>query len=117
MKKEDQIPKIDKEKVKKVKKESTFCKAWKKMIYLPDGQFSITRITMILLIIFSLLVGLIGLILSVFTKIKIDPQVYDYAIKLSGGGIIQYIGTKIKDSYDQKTAVKEKEVDKTIPKV
>lgn len=87
--------------------------AFKKLIYLPNGEFSMTRILMILTIGQALITGLIGISCAIFTTIKIPTDVYDFSIKLAGGAIGQYGITKLKNSYDQRS----ENIDKNIPKV
>jgi hypothetical protein len=87
-------------------------RAINRLIYLPDGEFSMTRIIMVLVVGQALLTGLAGLICGIFTSVKIPIEVYDFSIKLVGGGVLQYVGTKVKKSIDQNM-----ENNKNIPKV
>ncbi len=91
--------KVTKEQIEKAipEKKSIWCKLW----YMPDGTPSLTRIIMAVTFIFAIGTGLAGLIGSLFSW-TIPDQVYDYSFKLSGGGLLQYGLTKLKDSVDQR---------------
>lgn len=81
--------------MEKEKKQGSFKKAFYRLCYSEDNNFSITRITMVVTFASSLLLLWAGAILSVY-GVKIYSEVYTYSIALSGGSILQYGGTKIK---------------------
>jgi hypothetical protein len=71
-----------------------FKSACGKLIYMSNGEFSLTRIFMVVTFTFSILLIPTGIILSLLGK-TIPKEIYDYSFKLSGGGIVQYGLTKI----------------------
>lgn len=71
-----------------------FKTACSRLIYLSSGEFSLTRIFMVVTFTFSILLIPIGILLSLLGK-TIPKEIYDYSFKLSGGGIVQYGLTKI----------------------
>ena len=73
-----------------------------RLIFLPNGEFSMTRIVMVLAVTQGMIVLFSGLICSLFTYVSIKPEVYSYSFKLLSLGVVQYTGSKIKDSFDNK---------------
>lgn len=109
-KKKEQIPKINKKEIKNKNKKNMFCKAWYKMIYLPNGEFSITRIIMIIGVFQATLVLLTSFFLGLFSKTILPDALYNYSFKILSLTIGQYAATKVKNSFDNK-------IDKNIPKI
>jgi len=79
---------------------------WKRTIYLPNGEFSITRFITIVSFFFSIALLVAGVLLQVIpdpkNAIVLSEQHYSYAFKVFGGSFGSYALTKIKDVFDKK---------------
>lgn len=85
-------------KEKKEKKRS-LSKAFNRLCYTEDNEFSVARITMVVTFISSLTLLWAGALLSILYSIKLPSEIYNYSIALTGGSILQYGGTKVKNSF------------------
>ena len=85
---------------------NSFKKACHRLIYLPTGEFSITRIIMILVFMFAISVGVIGLLAYLIYDKTLPTNIYTYAFQLAGGGLVQYGLTKGVSAVKEKNASK-----------
>ena len=78
--------------------------AWRKTIYMPNGEFSLTRLVMILTFIPAMSLVFVGILAYIIPEdpIELPTAIYDYAFKLSGGGFVQYGLTKLKTYADER---------------
>lgn len=77
-------------------------KIMSKVTQMPDGEFSMTRIMMIITFTLAALLVIIGTVASLVWKKELPTNLYNYTLGLAGGGMFQYLGTKVKDIMDQK---------------
>lgn len=70
-----------------------FKNAFKRLIYLPNGEFSLTRIMMAITFISAIALIWIGVILGI-NGVSLPDNIYTYVAGLTGGGIVQYGLTK-----------------------
>ncbi len=94
--------------------DSMWTRAFKRLIFMPNGEFSISRIIMIVSFFYSIFIGLTGLFVYIFSghadstslrivdRIVLPDNLYNYSIALTGGGILQYGFTKVKTMLDQR---------------
>lgn len=73
--------------------ELTFVSGWKKLIYMPDGQFSITRISMLVASLTCLIVAWISIVIGLY-GIEVPATILKYLLAVSGGSMVQYTYTK-----------------------
>ncbi len=75
------------------KDEYTLASGWTKLVYMPDGSFSLTRITMLVISLSCILVAWI----SIFAGLKgiaLPSTIYTYLLGITGGSMVQYGYTK-----------------------
>ena len=66
---------------------------WKKLVFMPDGSFSITRITMLLCSLSCLVVAWISIAIGLY-GLEIPSTILKYLLGVSGGSMVQYTFTK-----------------------
>lgn len=71
-----------------------FSRAWEKMAYQPDGNFSMTRIFMFVTFVLAIGLGIAGFVVFMVADKVLPTNLYTYVGGLSGGGIVQYAFTK-----------------------
>jgi len=80
--------------------------AWERMAYQEDGGFSITRLTMFFSSILAILLIPVGVACKVIFNIVLPDNIYDYAGKMAGIGVLQYTATKIRQGVSEYIATK-----------
>lgn len=95
--------------------DGAWTRAFKRLIFMPSGEFSISRMVMIVSFTYAIGIGLTGLLIYIFSgrvdlqtgkvidRIILPDNLYNYSIALTGGGILQYGFTKAKAIIDQKS--------------
>jgi len=88
---------------------SKFKNALKRLIYMSNGEFSLTRLMMVASFGTSIILVGIGVVSFLEGGKVLPDNLYDYAFKISGGGIINYGITKLRGKINNKSNKEEGE--------
>lgn len=71
-----------------------FRSAFGKLVYMSNGEFSMTRIIMVVTAVSGIALIWIGILAKLLWDITLPTNLYSYVGGLMGGGIVQYGATK-----------------------